>query len=151
MGFGEGQSYTYDSGTDSYILSSYPCNINNLNVNIPSSNNNKPVTSIGASVFAFCTTLQNITLPSTITSIQSDAFLDCTGLISLKFLGNQPTFGSNVFGSAVGNAKIYRIPGKNWNTSYIQGVPIELFYPENYIIKNRIISGGTGKLITKKI
>jgi len=153
MGVGGGGApftFTYDSLTDSYILSSWVCSQGNFEANIPSSFGlSKPVTSIGPSVFAYCNTLQKVTIPSTIVSIGSNAFFDCSNLTDLNFYGNQPAFGANVFGTNSINAKIYRIPGKNWSTYSVQGRPVELFYPQDYIFKNRIRSGGTGKLITK--
>lgn len=149
MGAGGGlspYSFTYDSATDSYILSAHTCFQNLFTLTIPSSNEGKPVTSIGPSALAYCNTLEKVDIPSTITSIGANAFIDCVNLNALNFYGNQPVFGSNVFGLNSVNAKIYRIPGKNWNTYFIQGRPVELFYPENYVIKNQIRTGGLGKI-----
>ena len=52
-------------------------------VTIPSKTNGYPVTSIGAWAFEFCTSLTNVTIPSSITSIGEDAFVCCTSLASI--------------------------------------------------------------------
>ena len=52
-------------------------------VTIPDTTNGYPVTSIGAWAFEFCTSLTNVTIPSSITSIGEDAFVCCTSLASI--------------------------------------------------------------------
>ena len=52
---------------------------------IPSTVNGQPVTSIPYDVFSNCTNLTSVTIPSTVTSISYDAFSNCTNLTSVTF------------------------------------------------------------------
>ena len=55
-----------------------------IDVTIPASvyynNYTYPVTTIGTSAFEYCTNLQSVTLPNSITAIYTDAFYGCTKL-----------------------------------------------------------------------
>ena len=50
---------------------------------IPSTINGLPVTSIGSSAFSDCTSLTNVTIPSSVTNIGEAAFGGCTGLMAI--------------------------------------------------------------------
>jgi|LauGreSBDMM110SN_4_FD.fasta_scaffold01686_4 hypothetical protein len=49
----------------------------------------------------------SITIPSTVTTIQSTAFSDCSTLVNVYFLGNIPTFSNNVFVGISENSTAY--------------------------------------------
>jgi hypothetical protein len=55
-------------------------------VTIPSS-----VTSIGSEAFGATSSLRSITIPASVTSIGGEAFTNATNLSSIYFLGNAPT------------------------------------------------------------
>ena len=62
------------------------------NYTIPNS-----VTSIGASVFAYCTALTSVTIPETVTSIGDKAFESCRGLTSVIIPNLVTTIGDYAF------------------------------------------------------
>jgi len=55
------------------------------------------VTAIGNSAFYGCTNLKQIVIPDSVTSIYSWAFRSCSGLTSITFSGDAPTFDTNAF------------------------------------------------------
>lgn len=65
--------------------------------NIPASLCGMPVTAIDSEVFAFCTSLSSVTIPSSVTSIGQGAFYYCTGLTSLVVPEGVKTIGGNAF------------------------------------------------------
>ncbi|MDY6372562.1 MAG: leucine-rich repeat domain-containing protein [Bacteroidales bacterium] len=67
------------------------------NTTIPSS-----VTSIGSSAFYDCTGLTSITIPSSVTSIGGNAFLGCTGLTSITIPSSVTSIGSGAFWGCTG-------------------------------------------------
>ena len=72
-------SYKTDNGT--VTITKYTGT--NINVTIPSTIIGLPVTSIGDSAFANCTSLTNVTIPNGVISIGDNAFFFCTNLTSI--------------------------------------------------------------------
>lgn len=66
-------------------------------VDIPSSYNGKPVTSIGVKAFENNVNLSNIILPDTISNISDDAFSGCTALESIDLPNSLVSIGQGVF------------------------------------------------------
>lgn len=74
------------------------------------------VTSIGASAFVNCNSLESIEIPSSVTSIGVSAFYGCSSLTSLTIPKNVTSIGSNSFVSTgIKKAKFENLP----STSYI--------------------------------
>ena len=63
---------------------------------IPESYNNYAVTTIGPNAFSDLD-IESVTMPDTVTEIQSYAFQSCTKLKNVKLSNNLKTFGNNVF------------------------------------------------------
>lgn len=55
------------------------------NIYIPAKYNGVPVTTIGHAAFRKCTFITSITIPSSVTTIENDAFTGCTGLTRAVF------------------------------------------------------------------
>jgi len=64
------------------------------------------VASIGQEAFAFCTRLTGVEIPSSITNIANLAFAHCTRLAEVRFKGDAPGLGTEVF-KLDDNATVY--------------------------------------------
>ena len=67
--------------SDHIEISSY--NDNSAEVEIPKEIDGLPVTRIGERAFLYCTSLESITIPDSVTSIEYNAFSTCTSLTSI--------------------------------------------------------------------
>jgi hypothetical protein len=76
---------TFTTNNGSITITGYTGNPTDLN--IPSTTNGLPVTSIGAAAFINCNSLTSITIPDSVTNIGVDAFAGCSSLANLN-LGN---------------------------------------------------------------
>lgn len=92
-------------------------------VTIPSS-----VTSIGSCAFSNCTSLTEITIPSGVTSIGSSAFNNCTGLTEITIPATVTTIGSSAFSNCtcavIFEEGITEIPSNAFSTSKVSSVTI---------------------------
>ena len=89
------------------------------NITIPNS-----VTHIGSSAFMGCTSLKKITIPISSTWISDKAFNFCKSLLEIKFLGDAPNVGEDVFNDS--SPIIYRKPEANgWGDTF-GGRPVKL-------------------------
>lgn len=82
------------------------------------------VTSIGGAAFYGCTGLTSVTIPDSVTSIEWAAFSGCTGLTSV-------TIGNGV--TSIGNSAFYNTAFYNDNVNWESGV----LYIGNHLIKSK--------------
>ena len=71
-----------EDGTYDYVEIT-DCDESAVSVDIPAEINGLPVESIGSSAFYDCTSLESITIPDSVTSIEMWAFCSCTSLKSI--------------------------------------------------------------------
>jgi hypothetical protein len=105
---------------------------------IPATINGTSITAIGASAFANCGQLSEITIPASVSGIGSNAFSNCTGLktvnIGRKSSGGITTAGAGVFGGCASlnyicmadsvSVEAYRAAeGWKWHAEYINLTP----------------------------
>ena len=99
-----------------------------IEINIPSTYNGKPVTSIGGSAFSGCSSLTSITIPSSVTSIGDSAFSGCRSLTSITIPNSVTSIGREAFNSC-------RIETATMPTTAISSIP------KTYL-KTVVINGG---------
>jgi hypothetical protein len=80
------------------------------------------LTSIFTSAFFNCSGLTSITIPNTVTSIGSNAFFNCSGLTSIIIPDSVTTIGTNAFQGS-GLATVYINPNPPSNLTPIVTVP----------------------------
>jgi len=109
------------------------------------------VTTIGTNAFDDNATVTSVTIPSSVTSIDEEAFYACTSLTKLTFLGNAPAPGASMFYDVPGTVYYY-YGTSGWDATY-GGLPaVELDVPFTYITNNSEITitsyTGTNNTVT---
>ena len=94
--YSEGLEYTLSDDETYYIVSDIGT-CTDLDVVIPFTYNDLPVTSIGDSAFGGCGYLTSITIPSSVTSIGDSAFGGCNGLTSITIPSSVTSIGEDAF------------------------------------------------------
>ena len=88
-------------------------------------------TFINHKAFQNKTSLKEISIPATVTSIGDYAFSGCTNITAAYFYGDAPAVGSSVFANASAKFTIYYIEGKSgWTTPTWNGYNTATFVPE---------------------
>ena len=102
--------YTLNSDGTSYCVSGAGA-FNGTSLTIPSTYNGKPVTSIGSKAFYKCSNLQEITIPSSIKTIESSAFAWCENIEKVNVAANSSltTIGNSAF-SCCTSLKSFVVP-----------------------------------------
>ncbi|MEE0831574.1 MAG: leucine-rich repeat protein [Longicatena sp.] len=130
--------WTYSLGTNGCTILSY--NGKSSDVVIPASINGYKVGVIGKKAFINNFTMQTVTIPETITSIEAEAFVGCAGLSQINFNAKNATVpsiwrydgnrGVGVFSGAGSAAvslkvkfgsKVTKVPENLFNTDYENG------------------------------
>ncbi|MEI8206794.1 MAG: leucine-rich repeat protein [Kiritimatiellales bacterium] len=99
------------------------------------------VTGIGYSAFQTCSGLISVTIPDSVTTLEDYVFYECTSLTGAYFLGNAPSYGTDVFYSD-NLTTVYRLTeAVDWPTvpDLWAGRPTALWVP--YLLT---INGGRG-------
>ncbi len=94
----EGNIYELSEDGESYAFASLDQSYTETKFEIPSTVNDKPVTSIGDEAFAYhFPNITSITIPETVTTIEINAFRDCVSLTTVKLPGKLTTIGEQAF------------------------------------------------------
>ncbi|MDY2629941.1 MAG: leucine-rich repeat domain-containing protein [Clostridium sp.] len=83
---------------------------------------------IGDSAFEYCTNLESVIIGSGINNIADGGFYSCSKLKYIKFLGNAPSMGIQVFDNASSDFKVYYTYGKTGFTNPWYGYQTEALY-----------------------
>jgi len=98
-------------------------------VAIPGSIKGRPVTTIGDRAFCYCSVLTSVTIPDSVSAINTGAFARCEGLLRMYFAGDAPAPGAQVFDHA-DSVTVYYLPGTTgWGATFV-GRPAVLWNPE---------------------
>jgi hypothetical protein len=109
--------FNYTTNSDTITITGYTGS--GGTVIIPTTINNLPLTSIGDSAFANCTSLASVTIPASVTSIGDDAFAYCTSLTEVYFQGNASGADSTVFAGDSDLFAVYYLPGTaGWGATF---------------------------------
>jgi hypothetical protein len=95
------------------------------------------VTSIGAYTFAFCSSLTSVTIGDSVTSIGRAAFNGLTDLTSVTFQGDAPTFGTYVFTGSDSVTIYYDIYKSGWSST-VAGRPAEDTSPMTFTLNGAV-------------
>ncbi len=117
----QGLEYTLINNDTEYEVSGIGI-CNDLNIVIPSTYENKPVTSIGYNAFYNCKLLTNIEIPTSVISIGRDAFENCLSLTSIVIPNSVTTIGGWAFAGCTSLIIHCEVEGKlsdwflDWNS-----------------------------------
>ncbi|MGN1061023.1 MAG: leucine-rich repeat domain-containing protein, partial [Candidatus Coproplasma sp.] len=87
--------YTNYFSTNYFVSGIGTCTDNDIV--IPSTYNGIPVTKIGGTAFADCTSLTSITIPDSVTTIENAAFYNCASLTSITIPNSVKSIGNAAF------------------------------------------------------
>jgi len=85
------------------------------------------LTRIGTGTFAYCSGFAEIIIPASVTQISDYAFQGCTSLSAVKFMGNAPQIGADVFAVTAENIKIYYLSRNTGFSDTFGGVAAQAF------------------------
>ena len=106
----EGLKYTL-LADDTYEVTGYDGTA--TEINIPSTYNGKPVTSIGDMAFYTCTSLTSIEIPSSVTNIGVGAFVSCSSLTSITIPNSVTSIGDYAFYDCYRLVEVYNLSSLN--------------------------------------
>lgn len=75
--------------TDDQTITITDCDKSAVNVVIPSEIEGMPVTVIGMDAFKYCSNLVSVTIPSSVTIIDSSAFYGCNNIADIYYAGTE--------------------------------------------------------------
>ncbi len=93
---GQGLKYTLNSDKQSYSVEGLGT-CTDTNIIIPSTYENKPVTSIGKDAFTWCNNITSIEISNSVTSIGNSAFNGCYNLTSVTIGNSVTSIGEDAF------------------------------------------------------
>ena len=123
------------------------------NVNIPSSIDGKTVSSIGESAFNCCDVLESVTIPDSVTRIQSYAFNGCENLRKVHNGSGLKTIGNRIFEDANVDEIFYNNTKSNWeklinNKNLGIYLPYAVHCSDGDIVPAELLSGKCGNNAT---
>ena len=81
---------------------------------------------IGKYAFAKCAELTKVILPSTIEIIDDGAFADCNSLEEIRFMGNIPKIGKDIFKNSLFATVFYYGTSRGWESNTFAGRPTQV-------------------------
>ena len=129
----EGLKYTL-LADDTYEVTGYDGTA--TEINIPSTYNGKPVTSIGYVAFYNCTSLTSVTIPSSVTNIGVGAFVSCSSLTSITIPNSVTSIGDYAFYDCYRLVEVYNLSSLNITKGSSDNGYVGLYALDIYTDKN---------------
>ena len=129
----EGLKYTL-LADDTYEVTGYDGTA--TEINIPSTYNGKPVTSIGDMAFYTCTSLTSIEIPSSVTNIGVGAFVSCSSLTSITIPNSVTSIGDYAFYDCYRLVEVYNLSSLNITKGSSDNGYVGLYASDIYTDKN---------------
>lgn len=162
----EGLRFILNSDKTEYALAGAGV-CEDVDIIVPSTYKNKPVTAVSENAFINCATVYSIVLPNSVTSIGNSAFNGCVGLKTIEFSENLKTIGNSAFNGceslieinlpdslvSIGNAAFWNCVGLKTIkfSENLKSIGDEAFYRcatlKNLIIPDSVTNIGEGAFI----
>ena len=95
------------------------------------------ITGINLNAFEGVTTVESVTVASTVKTVETMAFADCQSLNTITFLGNAPTFGADCFRNVTATA-IYPADNATWTDAVMQDYEGDILWIPSGAVENRV-------------
>ncbi len=128
IAYADVSNFTYELHENGITITGYYGT--ETDITIPSEINGQIVVGINMYAFYANQTITNIVIPESVVYIGDNAFSYCTNLKSIKFLGNAPTIGAQVFSNNSFEFKIYYDSNKTGFSNPWNGFVTEAYIPE---------------------
>lgn len=134
-------SFRLNSDGQSYRVTGLGA-ITNTDITIPTTYNDKPITSIDDFAFQNCSSLTNVVVGDNVTKIKSYAFSGCSSLIAVTIPSSVTEIGTTAFGGCSGLTRVnYKGDLSQWcNIDFGSSAANPLYNGHNLYLNNQLVA-----------